>query len=120
MCLLGVLTHDRLDGESRVSPRVGLEIPITLRQFNWTSGITAQISDISRDGLGLKLPDTRAKQKISIGDFLAFETSEEFFKIKGVGQIAWIHPVEPRVGIAIIDLEGTKADLLEQFLLLCM
>jgi c-di-GMP-binding flagellar brake protein YcgR len=116
MQAMGTYTGESIEGRSL---RVGVEVPVKVRRFTGRPGITAMTVDISSGGLGIQLPETTAAGSIVAGDLLAFETSEDFFGIRGLGEVVWVHSDNRRVGISFLDLDERGAALLEGFLSVC-
>lgn len=47
---------------------------------------------------------------------MLFETSEEFYNIKGSGRVMWISGEKNMIGIRFDDLDGQGGKSLEEFL----
>jgi len=90
--------NDPPDSEKRENPRTSWmdsDAQVTILSFNSASKASGWIQDISQGGFKLKTetPPTLSGcfQK---WDKIHFETSEDFFQLKGQGRIVWTSPME--------------------------
>jgi len=107
------------DGQSdrRESPRINLETKISFRTSEASPMIPGWIQNISRGGFKLK-SDNPLKYKgiLRSGDEIFFETYEEFFKLKGKGEIIWTSFRENEAGIKFDHLDNRSRKFLDDFL----
>lgn len=107
------------DGQSdrRESPRISLETKISFKTSDSLPMIHGWIQNISRGGFKLK-SDNPLKYNgiLRSGDEIFFETYEDFFKLKGKGEIIWTSSKDNEAGIKFDELENRSRKFLEDFL----
>lgn len=106
--------------EKRHSPRIGLEVKIRLSPIGSKSNVYGWLQDLSKGGFRLRPEITSdLKEIFKEGDKIAFETFEDFFKLKGVGGIIWTSVGDNVLGIKFDDLDDESKKALEEFLKIC-
>jgi len=107
--------------ENRQRPRIGLEVQVRVTSSDPYSKIFGWILDLSPGGLKLKAENPPSfKGVFHKGDEVFFETSDEFYNIRGRGRIMWTSDEEDIVGIKFDDLEDPSRKSIEDFLRICL
>lgn len=107
--------------EERQSPRIGLGVRVKASSFKADSKIFGWILDLSHGGLRLKAEFPRSFKGIFHGgDEVFFETSDEFYNIRGRGRVIWISDEEDIVGIQFDELDEKSRKSIEEFLRTCL
>jgi hypothetical protein len=103
--------------EKRECSRIDLEAKVTLKTSEAESMILGWIQNISHGGFKLKA-DTPLilKDYFHVGDEVLFEAYEDFFKLKGKGQVRWTSTNLNEVGIKFDELDNRGKESLEDFL----
>ncbi len=103
--------------ERREYPRINLETKVSIRASNMEPFIPAWIQNISRGGFKFKSDNPlKIKDIFSSGNEIFFETYEDFFKLKGRGEIIWASMRENEAGIKFDELDHRSRKFLEDFL----
>ncbi len=103
--------------DRRESPRIDLETQITIKSPNSQSLILAWIENISCGGFKLKADiPLNFKDIFHIGDIVSFETYEDFFMLKGSGEVRWTSPEENEAGIKFEEIDPRSRKFLNSFL----
>ena len=112
--------NDPPDSEKRESPRTSWmdsDAHVTIVSSNSASKASGWIQDISQGGFKLKteIPPTLSGffQK---WDKIHFETSEDFFQLKGQGRIVWTSPNGNMAGVKFDHLDEESRRYLFGFL----
>ncbi len=105
-----VRPHDHPYLEKRESPRthwIDSDLEVIIISSNTKSKASGWIQDISQGGFKLKaeIPPTLCGL-FREWDEIRFETSEDFFKLKGQGKIIWTSSSENMAGVKIDRLDG--------------
>ena len=107
--------------EGRQSPRIGLEVRVKASSFKADSKIFGWILDLSHGGLRLKAEfPQNFKGIFHGGDEVFFETSDEFYNIRGRGRVIWISDEEDIVGIQFDELDEKSRKSIDEFLRMCI
>lgn len=103
--------------ERREYPRINLETKISIRASVTEPFIPAWIQNISRGGIKLIADNPlKANNIFRSGNQVYFETYEDFFKLKGKGEIVWTSMKENEAGIRFDELDQRSKKFLEKFL----
>lgn len=103
--------------EKREYPRINLETKVSIRASDMEPFIPAWIQNISKGGFKLKADNPlKIKDIFKSGKEIFFETYEDFFKLKGRGEVIWASARENEVGIRFDDLDPRSRKFLEDFL----
>jgi hypothetical protein len=103
--------------DRREYPRVTLETKVSIRTSDLEPLIPGWIQNISRGGFKLKSDNPlRNKDIFRSGKEVYFETYEDFFKLKGKGEIIWASLKEDEAGIKFDQLDQRSKKFLEDFL----
>lgn len=79
--------------------------------------IPGWIQNISRGGFKLRSDNPlKYKNILRSGNSIIFETYEDFFKLKGKGEIIWTSLKENEAGVKFDELENRSQKFLEDFL----
>ena len=112
--------HDPPFFEKRESPRTSWmdsDVQVMIVSSNSKSKASGWIQDISEGGFKLK---TETPATLSVlfqeWDEIHFETSEDFFQLKGHGKIIWTSPKENVAGVRIDSLDEESRKYLYGFL----
>lgn len=103
--------------EKREFQRIGIETQVKIKTPEKDSFFLGWIQDISSGGFKLKA-DTSFNFKgiLHNGDIVIFETYEDFFEIKGKGEVKWTSIDKQEVGIKFEDLDYKGKKILDSFL----
>ena|SRR4030042_174763 len=107
--------------EKRKYPRIDLETEVIIKPTDDDSMILGWIQDISHGGFRV-----RADIPLSFKDVfhdrnaVLFKTYEDFFRLKGRGEISWISTEGNEAGIKFDELENKSRKFLEEFLKICL
>ncbi len=101
-------------------PRVDLEVSIKLNLKDDDMFCRAETLDVSEGGFKINKNDGDMFNSFGEGALLDFETHEDFFKIKGVGKIAWVSQERNTAGINFEQMDDESKDLLNDFLGVCL
>ncbi len=111
---------DNNSPEKRQQPRVSLEVQVRVIPSKADYKVFGRIIDLSHDGFKLRAEfPSSFKGSFHKGDEVLFETSEEFYDIKGSGRIMWISDEKDMIGIKFDNLDGQSKKSLEEFLRMC-
>lgn len=103
--------------ERREHPRVDLETQVTINANDINSNIMGWIKNISQGGFKLKADiPLNFKDIFRMGGVVSFETYEDFFRLKGRGEIIWTSSKENEAGIKFDELDYKSRRFLEAFL----
>jgi len=106
-----------VESERRIYPRINLETKVSIRASSTEPFIPAWIQNISKGGFKLKADNPlKAKDIFRSGKEVFFETYEDFFKLKGKGEIIWTSTKENEAGIKFDELDHRSRKFLEDFL----
>jgi hypothetical protein len=108
-----------LDRQSdrREYPRINLETKVSFRTSEMSPMIPGWIQNISKGGFKLKSDNPlKYKDILRSGNEIIFETYEDFFKLKGKGEIIWTSFKENEAGVKFDELENRSRKFLEDFL----
>jgi len=110
------LTQDEYP-EKREYPRINLETKISIRASDKEPFIPAWIQNISKGGFKLKADNPlKIKDIFRSGKEIFFETYEDFFKLKGRGEVIWASARENEAGVRFDQLDQRSRKFLEDFL----
>jgi hypothetical protein len=101
--------------ERRLFPRIGLEVQVALNAPRHPFPIPAWIENISRGGFMVRA-DGSAGDLLRPGEEVRFETSEDFFTLRGRGDIVWASAHPPAAGVRFDRLDGESRQALDDFL----
>ncbi|MCX8119099.1 MAG: PilZ domain-containing protein [Desulfobacterota bacterium] len=103
--------------ERRESPRINLETKVSFRTSPTAPYLFGWVQNISRGGFKLKADNPLIEEDIfKAGREIYFETSEDFFKLKGKGEIIWASERERVAGVKFGELDQKGRHFLENFL----
>jgi hypothetical protein len=103
--------------ERRGSPRINLETKISVRTSEMDPLVLGWVQNISRGGFKLKADNPLISKDIfRTGKEIYFETYEDFFRLKGRGEIIWASERENEAGIKFDELDQKGKHFLENFL----
>ena len=103
--------------ERRGSPRIGLEVQVLINSSHQKFRIPAWIQDISNNGFKVKADiPLNIKGLFRQGGQVFFETREDFFQLRGRGDIVWASPEGDTAGIKFDDLGERGRQFLNDFL----
>ena len=103
--------------ERRESPRIDLEVQVLINASDPRFRIPGWIQDISNNGFKVKAEfPINIKGLFRKGGEIFFETLEDFFQLKGRGDIVWASPEGDIAGIKFDDLGEKGRQFLEEFL----
>ena len=103
--------------ERREHPRINIETQVSIKTNDTDSSIMGWIQNISQGGFKLKADiPLNFKDIFLMGREVFFETYEDFFKLKGKGNIRWTAAIENEAGIKFDELENKSRRFLEAFL----
>jgi len=103
--------------ERRESPRVDLEVQVVMNPSHNGSKFFGWIQDISLGGFKVKVSDSlNFKDLFEKGDGVHFETSEDFFQLRGEGGIMWISSDGNTAGVKFDELGEKSKKSLDEFL----
>jgi len=103
--------------ERREYPRINLETKVSIRASDTYIFTPAWIQNISKGGFKLKADNPlKIKDIFRSGKEVVFETYEDFFKLKGKGEIIWASVRENEAGIKFDELDQRSRKFLEDFL----
>lgn len=104
-----VRPHDHPYLEKRESPRthwIDSDLGVIIISSNTKSRASGWIQDISQGGFKLKAEiPPKLSGLFQEWDEIHFETSEDFFQLKGQGKIIWTSSSENLAGVKIDTLE---------------
>ena len=103
--------------EKREHTRIGLETQVSLKSIRNHSMMLGWIQDISQGGFKVRgdIP-LNYKDFFHEGDQIIFETYEDFFKLKGRGNVRWTSTEKDGVGIKFEEFDNRSKRSLESFL----
>ena len=112
--------NDPPDSEKRESPRTNWmdsDAQVTILSSNSAFKASGWIQDISQGGFKLKteIPATLSGF-FKKWDEIHFETSEDFFQLKGQGRIVWTSPRGNMAGVRFDSLDEESRKCLYGFL----
>ncbi len=99
-------------------PRIGLEIMVRLQLKDSSRSYNAEIVDLSEGGFKIHNEDLEISESFNVGDLLDFETHEDFFRIKGVGEIVWLS--KDMAGVDFVEIDKDSKIMLNEFLEVCL
>lgn len=103
--------------ERRVNPRINLETKISIRTSEMEPFMLGWVQNISRGGFKLRADNPLITKDIfRAGKAIYFETYEEFFRLKGRGEIIWASERENEAGVKFDELDQKGRHFLENFL----
>jgi len=103
--------------EKREDPRVSLEVEVIITPFHRNLKIAGWVEDISHGGFKVKANfPYNFKGLFQQGDEIYFETFEDFYNLKGRGDIVWISPEGESVGVKFDELPEESRSCLNEFL----
>ncbi len=103
--------------ERRTYPRINLETKVSIRTSDLEPFMMAWIQNISRGGFKVKGDNSlNTKDIFFTGNEIFFETYEDFFQLKGKGEIVWASQRDNEAGIKFDDLDQRSRQFLEEFL----
>ncbi len=103
--------------EKRECSRIDLEAKVTFKTSEAESMILGWIQNISHGGFKLKADIPLIfKYIFNVGDEVLFEAYEDFFKLKGKGQVRWTSTHLNEVGIKFDELDNRGKQSLKDFL----
>lgn len=106
--------------EKRKYPRIGLEIQIIIKPTDDDSMIFGWIQDISHGGFKVRIDiPSGFKNVFHEGDIVIFKTDEDFFELKGRGDISWISIEGNEAGIKFDEIYDKNRKFFEEFLRMC-
>jgi hypothetical protein len=101
--------------ERRQFPRVDLEVQVALTAPRHPFPVLAWIENISRGGFMVRADDS-AGGLFRSGEEVRFETSEDFFTLRGQGDVVWTSVRPPAAGVRFDRLDGESRRALDAFL----
>lgn len=103
--------------ERRESPRINLETKVSIRTSDMDPIMLGWVQNISRGGFKLKADNPLIiKDIFRSGKEIFFETYEDFFRLKGKGEVIWASQKENEAGIKFDELDQKGKKFLEDFL----
>ncbi len=103
--------------ERRENPRINLETKISIRTSEMEPLVLGWVQNISRGGFKLKTDNPLITKDIFItGREIIFETYEDFFRLRGRGEIIWASEKENEAGVKFDELDQKGKHFLENFL----
>jgi len=103
--------------ERRENPRINLETKISIRTSNMEPLMLGWIQNISMGGFKLKSDNPLiTKDVFCSGKEIFFETYEDFFRLKGRGEVIWASLRENEAGIKFDELDQKGKKFLNDFL----
>lgn len=103
--------------ERRENPRINLETKISIRTSGMEPLALGWVQNISRGGFKLKADNPLITKDIfCAGKEIFFETYEDFFRLKGKGEIIWASERENEAGVKFDELDQKGRHFLENFL----
>lgn len=103
--------------ERREYPRISLETKVSIRTSDLEPFMPAWIQNISRGGFKLKGDNPlNIKDIFYSGNEIFFETYEDFFKLRGKGEVVWASQRDNEAGIKFYELDQRSRKFLEDFL----
>lgn len=103
--------------EKREGSRIDMEAKVSLKTSEADSMILGWIQNISHGGFKLKADiPLILKDYFHVGDEILFEAHEDFFELKGKGQVRWTSTDLNEVGIKFDELDHRGKESLEDFL----
>lgn len=107
--------------ERRGYPRIDLEIQVIIKSIDDDSIIFGWIQDISHGGFKVRIGiPLNLKAVFHEGDRVIFLTDEDFFGLKGRGEISWISTKGNEAGINFGVLGNYGGESLKDFLKMCL
>lgn len=105
----------------REYPRISLETQVILKPVDNDSIILGWVEDISRGGFKARIDaPLNFKGLFLERDTVIFTTDEDFFRLKGWGEISWISAKGDEAGIRFDELDNQGRKSLEDFLKVCL
>lgn len=109
------LQNDQI--ERRENPRINLETKISIRTSKTEPLMLGWVQNISRGGFKLRADNPLiTKDILRVGKEIFFETYEDFFRLKGKGEIIWASERENEAGVKFDELDQKGKNFLENFL----
>ena len=106
-----------VQAERRQNPRIDLETKISIRTSDMEPLMLGWIQNISRGGFKLKSDNPLiTKDVFRSGKEIFFETYEDFFRLKGRGEVIWASLRENEAGIKFDKLDQKGKKFLDDFL----
>lgn len=103
--------------ERRENPRINLETKISIRTSEMEPLVLGWVQNISLGGFKLKTDNPLITKDIFItGRVIIFETYEDFFRLRGRGEIIWASEKENEAGVKFDELDQKGKHFLENFL----
>ncbi len=103
--------------ERRENPRINLETKISIRTSISEPSILGWVQNISLGGFKLKTDNPMITKDIfCAGKEIYFETYEDFFNLKGKGEIIWASERDNEVGVKFFELDQKGKHFLDNFL----
>jgi len=103
--------------ERRENPRINLETKISIRTSDMEPLMLGWIQNISMGGFKLKSDNPLiTKDVFCSGKEIFFETYEDFFRLKGRGEVIWASLRENEAGIKFDELDQKGKKFLNDFL----
>jgi hypothetical protein len=103
--------------ERRENPRINLETKISIRTSDMEPSMLGWIQNISRGGFKLKSDNPLiTKDVFRSGKEIFFETYEDFFRLKGKGEVIWASMRKNEAGIKFDELDQKGKKFLNDFL----
>ena len=103
--------------ERRENPRINLETKISIRTSDMGPLMLGWIQNISQGGFKLKSDNPLiTKDVFRSGKEIFFETHEDFFRLKGRGEVIWASLRENEAGIKFDELDQKGKKFLDDFL----
>jgi len=101
-------------------PRVDIEISLRIKSARNERYFRGEILDISEGGLRFREEESGLIASLQEGDTVEFETSIDFYGIRGKGKVIWLSREKEAAGIYFMELDRKSQDLLKEFLRICM
>jgi len=103
--------------ERRENPRINLETKISIRTSDMEPLMLGWIQNISMGGFKLKSDNPLiTKDVFCSGKEIFFETYEDFFRLRGRGEVIWASLRENEAGIKFDELDQKGKKFLNDFL----
>ena len=106
--------------ERRGYQRIGLETQVIIKPVDNDPIIFGWIQDISHGGFKVRIDiPLKFNDVFHEGDRVVFITDEDFFGLKGQGEIRWISMDRNEAGIEFDELYNDSRKVFEEFLRIC-
>lgn len=103
--------------DRRENPRINLETKISIRTSASEPSILGWVQNISLGGFKVKADNPLITKDIfRAGKEIYFETYEDFFRLKGKGEIVWASEREREAGVKFYELDQKGKHFLDHFL----